>query len=330
MKLISLQEGLETLKSKRLNLKNRICLFYSSVLGGASVHPEHFVVPIDDHMVHRGDAVFEAFKSEFGCIYLLDEHIQRLYQSAQSIELQMAVSPTQLKDIILSCARLTNQPNLHFRLFASRGYGSFSPNPYDTQGAEIYLALIEAPQKSGDLQIEPHAKKIGTALSKVPIKVAPWPQIKSCNYLPNVLMKKEAIDSGLDYVINATEDGILGEGATENFFFINNEGRLCVPEASLILKGTTLTRFLSLIETRLEEFELQSIEVGRYTRQDLQNALEAYFIGTTIDLVPVAEFNALPLPKNTRYFAFRQILRRDIEITEPQRHPRHCYLSDQK
>lgn len=115
-------------------------------------------------------------------------------------------------------------------------------------------------------------------------------QVKSCNYLPNVMMKKEAVDQKVDFTIGFDKDNFLAESSTENIVIVDQSGVILQPELRNILKGTTMTRVLDLAKSQGMKTAHKNI-----TEADLINAREVMMIGTTLDVLPVTEYQGKPI-----------------------------------
>jgi 4-amino-4-deoxychorismate lyase len=272
---------LEALKSRTIGSRTEYRAFYSSFLGGVTTEPHHMVVPIDDHMVHRGDAVFEAVKFMDREIFALDRHLERLEVSMNAISLKPALTRIELTETILETVRISGLTTGLIRLFIARGPGGFTTNPFETIGTQVYCAITTYTQPAA----EKYLKGVTTGRSVTRVKDDFYARTKSCNYLPNVMMKKEALDRKLDFVISQDEDGFIAEGSTENFALIDHDGKLQVPSFERILRGITAVRSLELAE---------KIGIGtsnrRFKESDIRNAKGAVMLGTTIDILPVTSF----------------------------------------
>jgi branched-subunit amino acid aminotransferase/4-amino-4-deoxychorismate lyase len=255
--------------------------FYSSWFGGIVKNPRMMFLPIDDHMVHRGDGVFEAMQAVARSVYLMDEHLQRLFKSAEKIAIKPPVDFDQMKTVILETLRAANKNEAIIRVFLSRGPGNFSVNPYDSVGPQLYIVITQ-------LRLPPSEKyENGVVIGKsdVPIKSSWMAQVKSCNYLPNVLMKKEAVDRRLDFVIGTDAQGHITESATENIMIVDQNGTIVCPTLDFILKGTTMIRACALARENGITTEMRSISI-----EDLQSAREVMITGTSLNVLPVVKF----------------------------------------
>lgn len=271
---------------------------YSSWFGGIVNDPDLMIVPIDDHLVHRGDGVFEAIKFINQKAFLMGPHLERLKKSAEKIFIHLDVTLTELENIILKTIQASALNTGMVRLYLSRGPGGFTTNPYESVGSQIYIVITELKP----LPEEKYQKGVKVGLSEIALKESWLPTVKSCNYLPNVLMKKESVDRQLDFTVNQTSEGFLGESSTENILMIDEEGYLRIPEYHTILKGCTMSRVVELAQQfmgkKLNEqdtYLLKGPIVKSFKIEDLKKAREVFLAGTTIDLLPVVEFENHPI-----------------------------------
>lgn len=260
---------------------------YSSWYGGIIKEPALMMVPVDDHLVHRGDGIFEAFKCVRWNLYGLQRHLDRLERSARGASLNLPMSRAELTEIILATVRSADVPDCLVRLFISRGPGGFSTNPYECPASQLYIVVTT-------LKRPPRGKyQSGVTLksSHIPIKQSYFASMKSCNYLPNVLMKKEAEDAGVDYTVSIDEKNFLGEGPTENIGIITSNDEFLVPRFDRILQGITLTRLLELAQELVPPGILARVAEADITREQAYEAREIMMFGTTFDILPVVAYD---------------------------------------
>jgi branched-chain amino acid aminotransferase len=132
----------------------------------------------------------------------------------------------------------------------------------------------------------------GTLLtSAIPVKPTFFAGVKSCNYLPNVLMKKEAVDAGVDYTVSLDERGFLAEGPTENIGIVTAERDLIVPRFDRVLRGTTVTRALELAQPLTQTGELNRILEADITPDQARQAAEIMMFGTSFDVFPIVQYD---------------------------------------
>ncbi|MCB2189052.1 MAG: aminotransferase class IV, partial [Deltaproteobacteria bacterium] len=164
----------------------------------------------------------------------------------------------------------------------SRGPGGFSTNPYECPARGVYIvaSLIHPPAG------EAYEKGVNLGISHVPAKSGFFASVKSCNYLPNVLLKREAVESGWDFALGLDESGGLAEGSTENFGLVDQEGRLVFPPPDHILEGTTARRAVELAGQLVAEGLLTGLDRRPLSMDDLFSAREVMLFGTTLDVLP--------------------------------------------
>lgn len=276
---------------------------YSSAWDGILTEPRLMMVPVDDHLVHRGDGVFETLKCVNGRIYLAAEHVARLFRSAEAIGLQPPWTPDDLIQLMVHTVRAGRQRDCLIRILLSRGPGSFGVNPYDCPRPGLYL--IAHALTPPFMTAHPAGARVKT--SALPVKAGWFATAKTCNYLPNALMKKEAVDAGVDFTVNLDERGFLGEGATENIGLLTRDGVLRVPPSGRILPGTTMLRTLELARQHLLGTTLRAVETADLRPADLAAAGEAFIFGTTPDVTALVEFDGQPVGEGRPGPVWRQL-----------------------
>lgn len=264
---------------------------YSSWYGGITLDPRLMMVPIDDHLVHRGDGVFEAFKCVEGALYLLDRHLDRLERSAALGALPLPCHREELVRIVRATVQAASRCPCVVRVFVSRGPGGYTTNPYECPESQLYV-VVTTLQRPPDAKYERGATLLTSA---IPVKPTFFAGVKSCNYLPNVLMKKEAVDAGVDYTVSLDEQGFLAEGPTENIGIVTKGRELLVPRFDRVLRGTTVTRVLELAQDLLATGKLTRIGEADLTPREAREASEIMMFGTTFDVLPIVSYDGHPI-----------------------------------
>lgn len=264
---------------------------YSSLYDAIVTDPVLMLVPLDDHLVHRGDGVFEAVKLTGGCLYNLRAHLERLDHSARAISLPLPRSLEAIRDIAVETVRAGGRQDGTLRIFVSRGPGGFSVNPYECPASQLYVVVtaVAAPF----MQAHPAGARLRS--SAVPAKTGGMAAIKNCNYVPNVLMKKEAIDAGVDFTVGFDERGRMTEGATENVGIVSDTGRLVFPCLEYILAGTTMLRVMAMAERLVSDGQLAGVGCADIPRPALITAREILLTGTTINVAAATSFDNRPV-----------------------------------
>jgi len=264
---------------------------YSSVYGGIVTDPVLMMVPVDDHLVHRGDGAFETLKCVDGGIYNLAAHLDRLETSARLLSLPLPGSREMMTEAALETVRAGRHRDCLIRILVSRGPGGLGVNPYESVGSQLYIVSAAMRPVSRDKA----ERGVKARLSSIPVKPGFFANIKSCNYLPNALMKKEAVDAGVDFVVSLDEDDCLAEGPAESIAIVTAQGELRFPAPGRVLPGTTLHRTAQLAEVLVSEGLLRSVAEGRIAREELFRAREVLVVGTTPDVLAVTEFEGRPV-----------------------------------
>jgi len=256
---------------------------FSSEYAGIVTNPLLMTVPVDDHLVHRGDGVFETLKCTDGRIYCYQQHLDRLFYSSEKISLSPPFNREEISRRILETIRAGARRDCLIRVIVSRGPGSMGISPYDCPRANLYVLV----HKLLPPFMDTHPDGARVITSAIPVKPGIFATIKSCNYLPNALLKKEAVDGKADFAVNFDEHGFLAEGATENFGIVTPDRVLVVPDPSRILTGTTMKRAYELANSGKQEGWLSDITTGSITRDDLFAAAEVLIFGTTTNVTAV-------------------------------------------
>jgi len=280
---------------------------YSSLYGGIVRDPALMLVPVDDHVVHRGDGVFETAKCVAGCIYQLGAHLERLAASASAIGLAIPVSMEDLARLTVATVRSGGRPECYLRLLVTRGPGGFGPSPYECPESQLYIVAYAAAPYGREL----FERGVSAISSRVPVKPGFFANIKSCNYLPNVLMKKEALDRGAQYAVSVDERGFVAEGATENVAFVSAEGQLLFPRFERILHGLTVSRVAALAPAAgLGEVAFVDLRL-----EEAFGMAEMMMLGTSFDALPVVSLDGRRIGDGRPGPVFRRVrelLLRDI------------------
>ena len=265
---------------------------YSSWWNAITTEPNLMVIPVDDHMVHRGDGLFETVKCVDGVAYNLDAHMTRLENGARAIALDIPRDRAEILRIMSAVLRAGGQRDALIRIFLSRGPGGHTANPYECPVPLLFVLAIRLPPPF--MTARPAGARVG--VSAVPGKPGLFAQVKSVNYLPNVMMKKQAVDAGVDFMLGFDPQGHMTELPTENFGIVTSAGVLRVPKPDHILLGTTMLRVMKLAREQLVPAGiLAGVEEADVPREELEQAAEMLVFGTTPHVTAVTEFAGRPV-----------------------------------
>jgi branched-chain amino acid aminotransferase len=235
-------------------------------------------VSVFDHGLLYGDGVFEGIRAYNGRVFKLERHIERLFDSAKAIKLEIPHSPADVCDIVVETCRRNGISDGYIRLVVTRGPGDLGIDPRQCPRAE--LIVIARPQ----LTIYSAASKgirIITSTFRRNAPDATSPSIKSLNYLNNILARIEANDRGADEALMLDGQGYVAEATVDNFFIVTDHAMLTPPTATN-LKGVTRETLLALaisLGIKAEE--------KPFTLFDVWTSREAFICGTGAEVVPV-------------------------------------------
>jgi 4-amino-4-deoxychorismate lyase len=264
---------------------------YSSVLGGIVTDPALMVLPLDDHMVHRGHAVFDTAMIVNGMLYQLDAHLERFLRSAEMARIPLPFAPAQLRQIIIDTAAASRWRQASVRYWLSAGPGGFGLAPSECIGSSFYVIIFRG-QASPDSFYTDGMKVVS---STVPIKPPFFARVKSNNYLPNVLVVMEAKDRGADNGIFIDEHGFVGESSNMNVALITPQRIFRHPKFDAILSGITVQRIMQLAQHLVEQGDLRGVVIDDISREDVHAAAEIMLVGSSIKVAPVVQWDGQPV-----------------------------------
>jgi len=253
-------------------------------VNGDYVRQSEAKISIFDHVVLYGDGVFDTCCSRNGYIFKLEQHLNRLYQSAKAFLIEVPLNKEALKDVIIKVVETNGAKDQYIKCLVTRGVGArplLSPagcKPSVIVFSRPTLSSID-PEREGQ---EIRAKI--TSTRRTPPQCLD-PKVKNLNYANQVMAKIEAMYAGVDEAVLLDVDGYLNEATAYSIFMVK-DGKLFTPSAENLLNSITR-------ETVFEIAEQESIEVkeGRFVPYDLYTADEVFFAATAGGIVPIAEID---------------------------------------
>jgi 4-amino-4-deoxychorismate lyase len=264
---------------------------YSSVLGGIVTDPAFMVLPLDDHMVHRGHAVFDTATLTQGMLYQLDPHLDRLLRSAELARIPPPFPREQLRQIILDTAAASRRQEGSVRYWLSAGPGGFALGPAECVGSSFYVIVFKQefyPQSY-------YTEGVKVITSQIPIKPPFFARTKSTNYLPNVLVVLEAKDYAADNGVFIDQRGMVAESSNMNVAFVTHDRVLRHPPFDAILSGITIQRMLKLAERLVAQNDLKEIRLADISIDEGRQAAEMMLVGSSIKVAPVVQWDGKPI-----------------------------------
>ena len=250
-------------------------------INGKFLDKKNATVSVFDHGLLYGDGAFEGIRSYSGLVFRLKEHIDRLYETAHTLMIKIPLSQAQMTKAIVETLKENNLRDAYIRVIVTRGEGDLGLDPRKCKGDpniviitdKIVLYAEELYKKGMAIITVPTVRNLPEALN---------PQLKSMNYLNNILAKIEANNSGFSEAIMLDAQGYVAECTGDNIFIIK-KGVLSTPSQGR-LRGITR-------DTVLELAQKEKIETGErmITRHEVYISDECFLTGTAAEIIPVVK-----------------------------------------
>lgn len=254
-------------------------------LNGSFLPASQAKTSVFDRGLLYGDGVFEGIRAYHNRVFKLKEHIDRLYESAKAILLNIPFEKQQMADIVLQTLRKNNLTEGYIRLVVTRGVGSdlsLDPRKCPTPTVFCIASSISLyPQSFYDNGLE-----VITVATRRNSNEAISPRIKSLNYLNNIMAKIEANLFDMMEAIMLSQEGYVTEATGDNVFMVKNRKLFTPPAYIGILEGITRNTVIELASSQKIEVEQSLI-----TRFDLINADECFLTGTAAEIIPVVKID---------------------------------------
>ncbi|MEI6284495.1 MAG: branched-chain-amino-acid transaminase [Opitutae bacterium] len=242
-------------------------------------------ISVFDHGFLYGDGIFEGIRLYKGCVFRLDEHLERLEMSAKALCLNMPWTRKEISDIVCESCRRNKLTDGYIRLVVSRGFGDLGLSPKNCPTPSIIC--IADSIKLYPEELYTTGMKIITAPTRRVSPAALPPMIKSLNYLNNILAKMEAQQHGFHECLMLNEQGYVSECTGDNVFLIH-KGKLITP-ASHAGALVGITRQVAIEVAQALNIPVVETNITRY---DVWNADECFLTGTAAEVIPVIEVDA--------------------------------------
>ncbi|PAN33043.1 hypothetical protein PAHAL_5G537600 [Panicum hallii] len=261
---------------------------YSSVLGGIILDPAMMLLPIDDHMVHRGHGVFDTAMLLDGCLYELDPHLDRFLRSAARARIGTPFPRGTLRSILIQMTAASGCRKGSIRYWLSAGPGDFLLSPKGCPSPAFYAVVIPA-------EYEQCREGVRAVTTSVPMKPPLFATTKNVNYLPNVLSIMDAEDRGAFASVWVDDQGYVAEGPMVNVAFVTPDRELVLPEFDRILSGCTAKRLLALAPKLVEDGRLTAVTTRNITAEQAKRSVEMAFVGSGLPVLPIVEWDGKPI-----------------------------------
>jgi len=242
-------------------------------------------VNVFDHGLLYGDGVFEGIRVYQGKIFLSKQHMDRLWASAERIRLDIPISQEEMVEVQRRCIEANEILDGYIRLIVTRGIGTLGLNPFKCPRAGIICIADQIALYPPEMY-ESGMKVVVAERPRIPIKCLD-PNIKSLNYLNNILAKVEAIDEGLLEAIMLNTEGYVSECTGDNIFIVKDGVVFTPPVSAGILQGITrwfvMQRLAPELGLRVEEKMMRIEEVLK--------ADEVFLTGSAAEIIAVTQID---------------------------------------
>jgi len=242
------------------------------------------MISVYDHGLLYGDGVFEGIRVYGGKIFRLEDHLDRLYDSAKAIWLSIPMERRELAAVTREAVSRSGIAEAYVRHVITRGVGDLGLDPRKCPRASVIIIVDTI--KLWPEQVYETGLTVITAGTPIPQRESLSPRVKSLNYLPHIMAKVEGIQAGADEVLMLDSSGAVAEGSGQNVFVVKN-GRISTPPPHAgILKGVTRQVVIELAEAA--GYPVDQTMLNRY---DLYTADEAFFTGTASEIVGIRQLD---------------------------------------
>ena len=278
-------------------------------LDGEIVEEADAKISVFDHGLLYGDGIFEGIRFYEGRVFRLEEHIDRLFLSAKAILLKMPWSHAEVCEATLETIRANGLTDGYIRLVMTRGTGDLGLNPYLCPKPSMFI--IASGITLYPAEFYENGLEVVTCSTRRPTPASLSPQVKSLNYLNNVMAKVEALKAGAKEGLMLNEQGYVAECTGDNVFIVKKGEVITPPVSDGSLDGITRQVIFDLCG----EMGV-SIREASLTRYDLYTADEAFLTGTAAETIPMVKLDdreigdGKPGPVSMKLIeAFRKLVR---------------------
>lgn len=265
-------------------------------------------ISVFDHGLLYGDGVFEGIRLYSKNIFRCEEHLDRLWDSAQALILDIPVSREEMTEIIAETCRRNNLENGYIRLVVTRGAGDLGLSPFKCPKASIICIAANI-----KMYEQKFYEKGLTLISSSARRVAPDTfsvRVKSLNYLNNIMGKISALEAGVGEALMLTREGYVLEATGDNIFIIKDKKLYTPPFYMGALKGVTQTAVIEIAEQKGYEVIFEP-----FTQYEVYTADEVFLTGTAAEVIPVKKVDGRTIADGTPGPITNELMTRFHEMT---------------
>ncbi len=270
-------------------------------LNGQFVRKEEAVISVYDHGFLYGDGVFEGIRMYDGNVFRLQEHVDRLYNSAKSIMLNIPLTKDEMTEVIAETLRKNQFVDAYIRVVVSRGVGNLGLDPSTCARPQVIIIAEQLSlfpkslyEKGIDIITVATRRNRSDVLS---------PKVKSLNYLNNILVRIEANIAGASEALMLNDQGYVAEASGENIFIVKGNTLLTPPGYVGALEGVTRNAIIEIGQQL--GFDVRE-EI--FTRHDVYVADEVFLTGSAAEVIPVVKVDGREISGGKPGFITGQLL----------------------
>jgi len=282
-------------------------------------------IHIGSHALHYGSSAFEGIRCyktpEGSAVFRLDEHVDRLYNSAKIYRMEPAIGRDDYKRAILDTIEANKLEACYVRPLIYRGYGQLGVNP---QNSPIDCAIMvwEWGKYLGPEALEKGVDVCVSSWTRIAPNTLPAMAKVAANYMNSQLMKMEAMQGGYAEAIALDRDGSVSEGSGENIFLVKNGIILTPPLASSVLPGITRDTVITLAR-RLG----LTVRDEKIPRELLYLADEMFFTGTAAEISPIRSVDKIVIGRGARGPITEKLQNAFLDVVECRVPDEHGWLT---
>ena len=288
----------------------RVAIFMAKqiYIGGQFFSQEDAKISVFDHGLLYGDGVFEGLRIYSGKVFRLGEHIQRLYESARAIWLEIPMTPDEMADAINETVAKNGLSDGYVRAVITRGSGTLGLDPNRCSNPQVIIiadTITLYPQEFYDNGLEIVTVSV---IRNHPAALSA--RVKSLNYLNNILAKIEGLQAGCVEALMLNHKGEVAECTGDNIFIVRGGRLLTPPLEAGILEGITRDEVIRL--GRRSGLDVQEVP---FTKHDVYIADECFLTGTAAEVIGVVKVDSRTIGDGTPGPITRDLMQRFHEVT---------------
>ncbi|MCL2335421.1 MAG: branched-chain-amino-acid transaminase [Endomicrobia bacterium] len=256
-------------------------------LDGKLVDREDAKISVFDHGLLYGDGVFEGIRAYNGRVFRLKEHLDRIWASAKAINLTIPISKIEMEKALIKTLLANKQTEGYIRLIVTRGCGDLGLDPRKCTQPPSVIIITDKISLYPDSLYEKGGEVITAATRRLrPDSLSP--NVKSLNYLNNIMAKMEATKAGVMEAVMLNAEGYVAECTGDNIFIVKDGGLFTPPASEGALIGITRDTVLELAKNKLKI----PVREERMTMYNVYTADECFLTGTAAEVIPIVRADA--------------------------------------